>query len=330
MKARWWLLPALAGLAALGWLLWRERPLEVTIATVADGPAVELVYATGYVEPEAPVDVASRVTAPVARVLVREGEAVRRGQTLLLLDAGEQRGLLAQGRAERQRADLQEARITTLFRQGWVTRAARDQAVATARTARAGEASAAARLDQYSVTAGIDGVVLRRDVEPGDLASPNRTLMQLGDPAHVRITATLDERDLPRVRVGQRALLRADAWPDRAIRAHVREITPAGDPRERAFRIRLALDEATTLPIGLSLEVNIVTRKVDHALLVPAGALSGGRVWIVEDNRARPVAVRSGITDPDQVEILSGLSAGQRVVVDPPSTLEPDERVRAR
>lgn len=328
IAARFWIPLLAAALALGGWLLWSNRPREVKLADARIGPAVELVYATGYVEAEQPVSVAARVTAPVSRVLVEEGERVRRGQPLLLLDAAEQRGLLAQAAAERQRAGLQEARMLTLFRQGWVTRAARDQAVATARTARAAEESARARIAQYAVVAGIDGIVLKRDVEPGDLASPTRTLMQLGDPARVRITATVDERDVPLVHLGQAALLRADAWPDRAIPARVYEITPAGDPRERAFRVRLHFDQAVALPMGLTVEVNIVTRRIDRALLVPADALDADHLWVVEDGRAQRRAVKRGITGAEQVQIVSGLKAGETVIVDPPDALAEGERVR--
>src|SRR3546814_8449252 len=90
----------------------------------------------------------------------------------------------------------------------------------------------------------IDGLVVKRDVEPGDLAAPSRVLMLLGDPAEMRVTAIVDERDVPRIAVGQSALLSSDAWPGRGIRGHVRELTPAGDPDQRAFRVRLGLDES--------------------------------------------------------------------------------------
>src|SRR3546814_1319077 len=88
--------------------------------------------------------------------------------------------------------------------------------------------------------------------------------MLLGDPAEMRVTAIVDERDVPRIAVGQSALLSSDAWPGRGIRGHVRELTPAGDPDQRAFRVRLGLDESEPLPIGMTLEINIVVRSEEH------------------------------------------------------------------
>lgn len=319
---------ALAVLAVSFWV-WQGQPVSVETVRPRFGPAVELVYATGYVEAQQPVSVAARVTAPVERVLVDEGDHVRRGQILLTLNDDEQRGQLAQALSEAKRTGLDEQRTLALFREGWVTRKARDQAVADASTARAAVTSAGARLNQQIVRAGIDGIVLKRDVYPGDLASPTRTLLLIGDPGRVRVTATVDERDVPRLHVGQIALMSNDAWPNRTIRGRLTEITPGGDPNQRAFRVRLAIADGVTLPMGMTLEVNIVTREIKRALLVPATAVVDGHVWRVEGKRARKIKVQTGIAAADDVQIVSGLTSDSAVIVHPPSNLKDGQRVRA-
>lgn len=313
--------------AALVWTFGRPGP-KVTLAVVEQGPAIDLVYATGYVEPEHPVVVSARVTAPVQTVLVREGDRVTPGQALVRLDASEQQALLEQARADAQAKILNERRVAKLFAQGWVTAAANDTAHASGRTARAQVAALEARLDQMTVRAGISGIVLKRDVEPGDLAVPGRTLIELGDPAQARITATVDERDIVRVHPGQVALLSTDALPGKVLRGQVREITPGGDPSQRAFRVRIAIDPRDSLPFGLTLEINVVTREHARALLVPAGAFVDGKVWLVRDRHAVLTPVRTGITGTEKVEILSGLKAGDSVIVNPPEGLKDGARVR--
>jgi RND family efflux transporter MFP subunit len=325
--ALWLLLPALLAAAMGYWLVAGRAPL-VTLAPARIGEAVELVYATGFVEAEHPVSVAARVTAPVREVLADEGHRVARGQPLILLDDAEQRHALQQAAAQRRVALQDERRTLALFAQGWVTRSTRDSAVAAADSARAAEASARARLDQMVVRSGMDGIVLRRDVEPGDLASPSRTLMTLGDPARTRITATVDERDVPRIQPGQAALMSSDAWPGRVLRGQVREVTPGGDPEQRAFRVRLTTDQRVALPLGLTLEVNIVTRRSPRALLVPASAVEDGRVWIVRDGRAHARPVRTGITGSNDIQILSGLSRDEKIVRTPERKLTENMRVR--
>lgn len=330
MKHRQILLILLVIVVAAGaYFSWSGRSHQAEIAKARVGPAAELVYATGFVEAEQPVSVSARITAPVVQVLVDEGQRVSRGQPLVLLEDAEQENLVAQAEAQRKKAVLDEQRAVTLYRKGWVTRSARDEAVAGADAARAAERSAAARMNQLVVRAGLDGQVLKRDVQPGDLATPSRVLLTLGDPARVWVTATVDERDVPQVHVGQTALMRSDAWPGRVIRGHVRELTPGGDPTQRAFRARIALDEAAALPMGLTLEVNILIRSTPRALLVPARAVEEDSVWVVENGRARRRKVRTGISASDDVQILSGLQAGESVILNP-AGLKEGNRVRAK
>lgn len=327
---KWIAVTAVILVLLAAYLLWKGGPRELKVVTARTGTAVELVYATGFVEPEQPVSVAARVTAPVMEVLVEEGQHVRRGQALVRLADDEQRASMRQAGAERIRAVRDEARVLALYRQGWVTRAARDEAIAAADSARAAEQTFAARRGQYVIRAGIDAIVLKRDVEPGDLASPSRILMTLGDPAKMRITAAVDERDVPRIRPGQEALMSTEAYPGRIIRGRVREITPGGDPAERAFRVRLLLERAPALPLGLTLEVNVVTGRAPNALLVPASAVDGGRLWVVVGGRAKLRRVRTGITGAEEVQILRGLRAGEQVVLDPPDDLEEGDKVKAK
>lgn len=331
MRARYVMGLALA-LAAVGgaaWF-WQDRPLAVQVAQARTGPAAQQVYATGYVEAQQPVSVSSRITAPVERVLVEEGDSVKRGQALVLLSSDEQRGLLEQARAQQRSAEVVERRNLALFRDGWVTAAARDNATTAADAARAASATARARLDQLVVRANSDGIVTKRDVYPGDLATPGKVLFQLGDPARIRITATVDERDITRVAVGQKALMSSDALPGRALAAHVAEVTPGGDPTVRAFRVRLLPDAAAPLPMGLTLEVNIITAERSDAVLVPVSALTGdgAHVWVVQQERAVSRSIAKGATGADRIEITRGLRSGETVILNPPADLKPGQRLR--
>jgi multidrug resistance efflux pump len=128
------------------------------------------------------------------------------------------------------------------------------------------------------VRANTDGVVTKRDVEPGDLATPTRVLILLGDPARIRITATVDERDITRVRVGQDALMSSDAWPGRVIHARVHEVTPSGDPNARAFGAPAARKRGD-LPLGITLEVNVVTRSTQRKVGAGYRAFRRSPVW---------------------------------------------------
>lgn len=330
IKPAWVILILLLAAAGAGAWWWTQRAVEVTGARATVGPAMEVVYATGFVEPRRPVEIASRVTAPVVEIYVDEGQRVSPGQPLVRLDDVDQRQTIAQLAAQTRAAELDEGRTLSLYRQGFAAAAARDRVVMAARSARAAEAAARARLEQFTIRASMPGVVLRRDMEPGDLATPTRTLFQIGDPALLRVTATVDERDIPRVRQGAQAIMSSDAYPGRTFAGRVYEVTPGGDPNQRAFRVRILPDSGAVLPVGLTLEVNIVTALKRGALLVPASSIKAGKVWIAEDGRARQVEVRTGIEGADRTEVVRGLSRGSCVIAQPAEGLAEGRRVRVQ
>lgn len=327
---RWSIILAVVTAAVAAASFFFTRPLNVAAARVTRGSVAEVVYATGFVEPRRPVDVSSRVTAPVTSVLADEGDRVSRGQALAVLDAEDLRETLAQLTASRINAEQDERRALALFAQGWSTNADRDKAVASANSARALENAARARLNQYTIRSGISGVILRRDVEPGDLATAAKTLFQVGDPKQLRVTATVDERDIPLVRTGSAALMSTEAYPGRVVRGQVYEITPGGNPDQRAFRVRIEPDAAASLPVGLTLEVNILVSDRHHALLVPPAAIHGNAVWIADKGRLRRNPVEIGIRGADRTEIRTGLTEGACVLIDSPDKLKDGDRVTAK
>lgn len=328
MRLRWILLGLLLVLvaAAIWFRMLKATPVET--ARVTRGTAVEVVYATGFVEVEEPVEIAARVTAPVAEVRVREGARVASGEVLAVLDAADLAAQIAQLAAQTRGAEAEAARTLALVARGFASKAAGDRVIANRDAARAAERAARDRLGNFVLSAGVSGVVLRRDAEVGDLATPTKVLFVLGEPTDIKVTATIDERDIPRIAVGQIALMSSDAYPGRLFRARVREITLGGDPDQRAFRARLAPLSREPLPIGLTLEINIVTREKRDVLLVPESALVDGHAFVVDNARVRRVAIKTGIAGAERVEVTGGLAAGDVVVSDPADDLGDGARVR--
>jgi multidrug efflux pump subunit AcrA (membrane-fusion protein) len=128
--------------------------------------------------------------------------------------------------------------------------------------------------------------------------------------------------------VGQKALLRTDAFIDRRLDATVSEITPMGDPITKTYRVRLALPADTPLLPGMSVEANIVNREKPDALLVPSNAVAGNTVFVIDGAVARARKVQAGIRGTRQTEIISGLKDGERVA-SPASVALKDRRVRS-
>jgi RND family efflux transporter MFP subunit len=340
------LILALGGGAAWAWF---ALPPRVTIAFSATGPALEAVYATGSVEPLHWARVGPATRARVVAVLVEEGERVTEGQPLARLDDRQARLLADEAEARSRFAADDLTRTRTLVARDIAARATLERAERDARAARAAADALQERLNDFVVRAPNDGLVLRRDVEVGEVVDTPASLFWIGEPRPLRVTAEVDEEDIARIRVGQRALLRADAFPGRILPAEVAQITPKGDTTRKAYRVRLALPDDTPLLIGMTVEANIVLRETPDAVLVPpaaivlpdaprrggaaapippAGSTRRATVWIAEKERAVRREVEIGVQGPRATEVIRGLAAGEAVILDPPAALRDGQAVR--
>jgi RND family efflux transporter MFP subunit len=186
------------------------------------------------------------------------------------------------------------------------------------------------KINDYTILAPMDGVVLRRDGEIGEITEVGQILFRVGVPNPLQVVAEVNEEDVPRVKLGQTVLLRTDAFPGEELKANVHEITPMGDIAAKTFRVKMALPDDTPLRPGMSVEANIVTREKSAVLLIPADALSGSSAFAIEGERVRKRPVTVGIRGTREVEILQGLQEDERVASPAPATLKDGSRVRVQ
>jgi RND family efflux transporter MFP subunit len=151
--------------------------------------------------------------------------------------------------------------------------------------------------------------------------------------APLRVVAEVDEEDIARVMVGQKATMRTDALPKRLFDGAVAEITPKGDPVARSYRVRIrfadpAEIEPSGLRSGMTMDTNLIVSRREGALLLPNRTLHGDAVWIVHDGKLRKRAVQRGIAGSQRTEIVSGLADGDVVVVSGLDGLREGRRAR--
>jgi multidrug efflux pump subunit AcrA (membrane-fusion protein) len=112
-------------------------------------------------------------------------------------------------------------------------------------------------------------------------------------------------------------LVQVDALTDKIFKGEVSSITPMGDPATRSYRVRIILNDAKELMIGMTAEANIIVEKNDKSLTIPSAALNAeGSVCQVIDNRLHSIKPKIGIFTEDQVEILSILKENDLVIID--------------
>ena len=110
----------------------------------------------------------------------------------------------------------------------------------------------------------------------------------------------------------------------------MKDVTPKGDPIARSYRVRIALPHDTTLMIGMTAEVNIVTAQKTNVLLVPSSAVKSARVWVVRDGRLVQLTIQVGIKGRERTEVSGEIKDDDLIVVEPLQDLQAGKRVRVR
>ncbi len=216
------------------------------------------------------------------------------------------------------------------------------QAEAQLALARAAVDAASARLAQARLLAPADARVLQRLVEPGQIVQPGRALLALALQGPVQLVGQVDERYLGQLQPGQTASVLADAYPDQRFAAQVLLIAPLVDTQRGAVEVKLALPQAAPafLREDMTLSVEVETGRRDAALVLPTAALVGStagdtaQVHVLRDGRVQLQPLRLGLRTLDGAEVLSGLAAGDVVLLGaspaPGQRAEADFRASAR
>ncbi len=306
------------------------RGKKVEVAAARKGDAAEVVYATGIVEPVHWAKIAALQRKRIIELCKCEGQAVKAGEVLARLDDGEERALLRelQARIVRLRDDAE--RMRKLVERNVTSRLTYDEKLTQIREYEARIAAQEDRIDDLALKSPIDGVVLRRDGEVGEIAGigANEALLWVGQPKPLQVIADVNEDDIGRVRPGQKVLLRHEGHVDKTLAADVERVTPKGDPETKTFRAYLKLPDDSPLMIGMSVEANIITREASAVVLVPAEAIVDNGVQVVEAERVARRAITVGIRGTRLVEVQKGLGVGDIVLSPFRPELEDGARVR--
>lgn len=310
--------------AAVAWHYF--GPVTVTAAPPSRGPAVEAVYGSGIVEPEVMVALGPKVSGRLQELAVDEGDTVRKGAVLARLDSRDLAATVAEWESRVRFGEAEFRRVEELYRRRLAAETDRDRARNELATATAARDRVREQLAEMTLRAPEDGVILRRDGEIGQLQRPGDILFWFSCCGGLRVSAEIDEEDIPSVAPGQRVLIAADAFPNRVFEGTVHEITPKGDPVARSFRVRIALPADTPLRVGMTADCNIVVAERNDTLRVHATAIAGDKLWVVRDGRLAEQPVTLGAGRDGLVEIRAGLAADDLVVSTLRDGLRPGRR----
>lgn len=283
-------------------------------------PAVELV---GTAASDRSVNLSARISAYVADVRVNAGDRVKAGDLLVSLDDREIREEMTVAEAQLKQAETEFKRTRQLFESG----AASDQSLTAAQSAfdaaRAQMERMRVMLSYAQVTAPMDGVVTERLVEIGDLANPGQVLLAVYDASRMRLEVPVPVRLVDRFPLGRAIAVKLD-HPAAVVTGKVAEVVSEIDPHSRTRKVKLLLSAGDTEILPGAFGRVAVADDAHEAVVLPAAAVRRvgqlEMVEIVEGGRAVQRMVRTRAIDRESVEILSGLSGGETVVLAAPGS----------
>ena len=297
-----------------------QKAIQAAVVEVKSTSMPIRVEVTGQVAPIFQATLASRIQGTIDKLLVREGTQVSKGQLVIQLDSRDLQADLARANAEVDNAKPHLDRMNQLYAQDAVSKQEMENATRAYRVAEANRKAVEAQLSYTTVRAPFDGVITEKKVEAGELASPGQPLLKMEDPWRLRLEATVAEGDLKSVSRGDKIPVVIDALGGQAVTGIVSQILPAGDPQTHTFMVKVDLPRTVGLKAGMFGRFQL-DKGLTQTILVPSTAVvERGELTslfvVGEDRIARFRWIKPGRRFEKDVEVLSGINIGERVLKD--------------
>ncbi|MBN2325802.1 MAG: efflux RND transporter periplasmic adaptor subunit [Candidatus Omnitrophica bacterium] len=287
--------------------------------------------AVGSIQSRSTTNVASKILAGILTVNFRPGDEVKKGDLLITLDDRDLRARLqqAENALEAAQATLEKTmrdrtRYEQLRKTDDVTQNTLDEAISAERIAKANvdRAQQAVReaevmLSYAKIYATMSGTVIEKHCDPGDLASPGESLLTMYDPTNLRVEVAVREQLSGRLKLGQSVQVSIDAV-NKQMTGTVEEIVPSADPASRSVIVKVAIPREQGIFPGMFGRIYIPLDAVKFLVVPQKAVRKVGQLELItvkKDQQLVTRAVRTGRRWNGDIEILSGLTEGEEVVV---------------
>ncbi len=309
-------------------------PVQVVAIEVRSQPVVETVMLVGSVAANEMIEVKSEIDGVIETIAFEEGKRVEKGQLLVGLDESKHRTAVQEAEANFKLSQTTYDRLQQLLRDKLISQQDFDQAAAVRSMTEAGLELKKRMLKDSRIVAPFAGIVGSRQISPGQVISRNTTLTWLVDLDPVKIEVQVPERFLGQIHIGQKIHFGVAAYPNDMFEGEIYVISPQIQPETRTALVKARVpNPGQKLKGGMFAKADLTLRIKDAALLVPEPALvnNGDLVTVFSVDASgnavvKPVTV--GMRLSGKAEILSGLTVGEKIVVEGVQKLRPGGAVR--
>lgn len=298
----------------------KKAPVPVSIAAIAVAPISSYISSTANLVAENEVQVLSEAEGRVAALLVEEGRFVRKGETLVQLIRGDAEMAAEKARVRAANARVAFDRAHEMHGKGLVSRGDYEKVTMENQVAAQEMAEAQWRLSKTTVRAPFDGMITLRAVSPGQHVRPGDSLFTITDFEPLVARIYLPEKDVLSLEEGREVRLTLRASNEIRFRGRIRQISPVVDTATGTVKVTVeAVEPPAAVRPGAFVAVDIVKSTSPGAIVLPREAvlreLQESHVFVAEKGIARRRVVTLGIEEGDRVEVLSGVRAGESVII---------------
>jgi len=294
--------------------------MPVEVAVVERKDVQEYILASTTLEALREVEVFAKTSGLVTSLLVEEGDRVDAGDTLVVIDDREAGLNLKKAEIACREARNALERSKQMKSRNLISEEEYETTLLAYERAKTELDAAKLSYDYTRVTAPIDGRIVERFVERGDMVTQGKALFRMAEFNPLRARVYVPEKDLGKLKVGQDAILEVESEPGRKFYGEVELISSVVDPGSGTFKVTVRVDSSSGhLRPGMFASVKIVVNRHPNALVVPREAVlyegEARYIYVVRNGVAERVDVKTGFSDEGLVEVRGDLSEGERVVV---------------
>jgi len=300
----------------------KNPAVAVRIAEVKTGTPNQDYLANGTFAPFQELSFPAENSGRVVRVLVDEGSSVRVGQTLAVIKGDQLNIEVQSAQAAYQTAQADFQRYENAFKTGGVTKQQVDQARLSLTNAKSRLSQARLSYGDATIKSTINGIVNKRNIEPGSVVAPGTVLFELVNVSKLKLKVTVNELQVSTLKVGTPVKVKASVFPDKEYSGKVTFIAPKADESLNfPIEIEVASNPGNELKAGMYGSAVFSNNAVQQAAIktIPRNAFVGGvganQVFVVRDSVAKLTKIVSGRILGEEVEVLDGLGDGDVVVV---------------
>lgn len=296
-------------------------PTQVIAAEARQQPVAETLAVVGTLAANEFIEVKSETDGTIAEILFEEGQPIKKGDLLIRLDETKFAAALAEAEANLKLAATTFERSKELQRGKLISQQEYDQSASLFQANQATVELRKRQLQDARIPAPFSGVVGSRNVSPGQVIAKNTTLTWLMDIETVKAEFNVPERILGEVKPGQGIELRVAAFPKERFKGEVYFLAPQIDPNTRTLLMKARVPNPKhLLRPGMFVNLDLTLTLREKAIMVPESAVMsmGDRtmVYVIADAKAQMRPVKVGLRLPNEIEIIEGLKAGEKVVAE--------------